>query len=545
MDSSLILSVARCDLQRVMDLLCEGADPDLVTSDGSPLLHLALGHGDPEAALAMAQLLLVHGARPEARHPGTGLTAHQAAERLGREEIVSLLSSYGVMDTSERGVSEKSIRDKTKTTFQKYIFDDGKTKVRGNKFLEEVASLFEDNIRGVKDTLPSETIQHSFIRDVTVKSSSQIKSFLCPGNTNLTRSRMMCSTPTRSRDKSPGPSLEISQVSSIGQVGPQGDQAADNTCHSHSVTGRRDVSEGEDMFQSCLSDVKRDQSLSFTQQYLIEDKCEGVAMTEQRHSSVLAVAGNTSLQNETSKTLIASPSLNTTYTVTSHEDGADLFSRFQGLLALSLADIASITSMWAELCRIEMEMCDKFTNISSSAADLVNQLTRESACKASFNYLLLDPVISANLPMKVFQEPDQKLWRTFVNSVFYVGKGSRSRPFQHLYEAIKTFRKASTTKKLSDKIKRIHKIWDSGGGVVVVQVFQNTIAVEAFTREAAMIQAIGCDNLTNLKPGDFYGVASGWAEDKRVKLGTFLVFKAFKIFLQEGERQIRPADLKS
>jgi len=88
MDSSLILSVARCDLQRVMDLLCEGAEADLVTREGSPLLHLALGHEDPEAALATAQLLLVHGARLEARHRETGLTALEAAERLGRREIV-------------------------------------------------------------------------------------------------------------------------------------------------------------------------------------------------------------------------------------------------------------------------------------------------------------------------------------------------------------------------------------------------------------------------------------------------------------------------
>jgi len=539
MDSSLILSVARCDLRRALDLLCEGASPDLVTREGSPLLHLALGHEDPEAALAMAQLLLVHGARLEARDPGTGLTALEAAQRLGLEEIVSLLRSYGGMSSSE-GI----VRDQTKTTFQKYIFDDGKTEVRGNNFLEEVANLFEDNIRGAKDTWPSETLRNSFNRDVTVKSSSQLKSFLCPGNSNLARSRMMCSTPTRSRDQSPGPSLEISQVSSIGQVGPRGDQSVVNM--GHSVAGRRDLSEGEDTFLSCLSDANCDQSLSFTQQFLIEDKCEGVTMTEQRHSSVLAIAGkNSSLLNETSETLLASPDLNTTYTVTSHKDDDEFIIRFQGLMAQSLSDITSIPRRWADLCRIEMEMCDKFTNISNSAADLVNQLTRESACKSSFNYLLLDPAISANLPMKVFQESDQKLWRTFVNSVFYVGKGSRSRPFQHLYEAIKTFRKASTIKKLSDKIQRIHRIWDSGGGVVVVQVFQNTIAVEAFTREAAMIQAIGCDNLTNLKPGDFYGVASGWPEDKRTTLGTFLVYKAFKIFLQEGERQIRPADLKS
>ena len=93
--------------------------------------------------------------------------------------------------------------------------------------------------------------------------------------------------------------------------------------------------------------------------------------------------------------------------------------------------------------------------------------------------------------------------------------------------------------------RKIHDIWNSDRGVVVVQVFQNTIAVEAFTREAAMIDALSCDNITNLKPGDYYGVASQWQADKKLELGTFLLFKSFKIFLQEGERQIRPVDLKS
>ena len=93
--------------------------------------------------------------------------------------------------------------------------------------------------------------------------------------------------------------------------------------------------------------------------------------------------------------------------------------------------------------------------------------------------------------------------------------------------------------------RKIHEIWSGDGGVVVLQVYQNTIAVEAFTREAAMIDALGCDNLTNVKPGDYYGAASEWNKETKLELGTFLLFKAFKIFLQEGERQIRPVDLKS
>ena len=45
--------------------------------------------------------------------------------------------------------------------------------------------------------------------------------------------------------------------------------------------------------------------------------------------------------------------------------------------------------------------------------------------------------------------------------------------------------------RLSPKIQKILDIWNSGSGVVCLQIFQNSIAVEALTREAAMIDAIG------------------------------------------------------
>merc|ERR1712240_82383 len=213
-------------------------------------------------------------------------------------------------------------------------------------------------------------------------------------------------------------------------------------------------------------------------------------------------------------------------------------------MAAALKNISSITRNWARLSSIEQDMSDLFNNIPSDLADKVNLLTRETVCKASFNYLLLDPRTTQNLPMRVFSNSDQELFRTFVASIFYIGKGSRSRPFQHLYEAIKSV-KPGGKKKLSEKVKKIHEIWESDKGVVVVQVYQNTIAVEAFTREAAMIDAIGCENLSNLKGGDYYGAADEWDLEKKLELGAFLIFKAFKIFLQEGERQIRPVDLRS
>ena len=50
--------------------------------------------------------------------------------------------------------------------------------------------------------------------------------------------------------------------------------------------------------------------------------------------------------------------------------------------------------------------------------------------------------------------------------------------------------------------------------------------------------------LTNVKKGDFYGVASEWSEEARSTYGYALLFRAFKIFINEGERQLRPLDLR-
>lgn len=219
----------------------------------------------------------------------------------------------------------------------------------------------------------------------------------------------------------------------------------------------------------------------------------------------------------------------------------DIEAKFPGAMSQSLKNISCVTKKWAELWDLEKQMSAPFSNIDSKTVETVNFLARDAAVKSSFNYLLLDPRLTQNLPSRVFSVGDQELWRVFVSAVFYIGKGTRSRPFQHLYEASK---KKGGKGKFGEKIETIHGIWEAGMGVISLQVFQNTIGVEGFTREAAMIQAMGCKNLSNAKPGDWYGPSAGWTQDQQTLLGTFLLFRAFKIFLQEGERQIRPVDLK-
>ena len=45
--------------------------------------------------------------------------------------------------------------------------------------------------------------------------------------------------------------------------------------------------------------------------------------------------------------------------------------------------------------------------------------------------------------------------------------------------------------KLCSKVQHILQVWSAGQGVVSLHCFQNVIPVEAFTREACMVDAIG------------------------------------------------------
>lgn len=154
----------------------------------------------------------------------------------------------------------------------------------------------------------------------------------------------------------------------------------------------------------------------------------------------------------------------------------------------------------------------------------------------------MDPRITNNLPRRADKLLPIEQWQTFVASIFYVGKGRRSRPYAHLYEAYGEWKKG--IRETSDKkINSILDIWKSNCGVVCLHLFQNTIPVEAYTREAAMIEALGLDRLKNLKSGEYYGIASTWSNHQKRTLGVYLLYKAMHILINEGERQLSPDDI--
>lgn len=137
--------------------------------------------------------------------------------------------------------------------------------------------------------------------------------------------------------------------------------------------------------------------------------------------------------------------------------------------------------------------------------------------------------------------------------------------------------------KLCLKVQHILQVWNGGHGIISLHCFQNVIPVEAYTREACMVDAIGTNTvviwqriktdlnirsslsfsltelkcnefmfillsglkmLTNQKRGDYYGMVSTWPAKRQRELGVHLLYRAMQIFLAEGERQLRPADIR-
>lgn len=66
------------------------------------------------------------------------------------------------------------------------------------------------------------------------------------------------------------------------------------------------------------------------------------------------------------------------------------------------------------------------------------QKWREGSQRCCFNYFLLDPRVTQDLPARGSNLTKEQKFLTFLDSLFYVGKGTRGRPYMHLLEAAKS-----------------------------------------------------------------------------------------------------------
>ncbi|OQV12271.1 putative Ankyrin repeat and LEM domain-containing protein 1 [Hypsibius exemplaris] len=163
-----------------------------------------------------------------------------------------------------------------------------------------------------------------------------------------------------------------------------------------------------------------------------------------------------------------------------------------------------------------------------------------------FNYLLIDPRITQNLPHQVDHATEanvQRCLRTFLRGVFYIGKGKDARPCQHLVDAKRVYRDMNA--KTSPKLDRICSIWENAYGIVSLNLFDHRSDEEASSREALMIEALGLTQLTNERHATAHETIKKWSGSRRRLLGSAFLVHAFQSLLHAGEQQIFPEGIRS
>lgn len=176
----------------------------------------------------------------------------------------------------------------------------------------------------------------------------------------------------------------------------------------------------------------------------------------------------------------------------------------------------------------------KYDNLEEK---LTEHFLSKNSCqpKTCFTYLLLNSRVTNNLPKREKQLKPVEQFRTFLDAIFYVGKGTNARPYAHLHEAKVALERSLRPK--NDKTRQILSLWKSGVGVVCLSAFRNTSSDEALSREAAMIAALRVENLSN-EIGSAFAKDLRWSGKDRCRLGSALLYRCFRIHMSEGERPL-------
>ncbi|XP_034478499.1 ankyrin repeat and LEM domain-containing protein 1 [Drosophila innubila] len=162
-----------------------------------------------------------------------------------------------------------------------------------------------------------------------------------------------------------------------------------------------------------------------------------------------------------------------------------------------------------------------------------------------FNYLLLDPRITNGLKQRARRMHRLDVWLTFLRSIFYVGKGKSSRPYVHLREAQKLLQSANPHVLAKDpKLALIVHLWQHKRGVLLLRGFHGITSNDAHSREAAMIDALGMNHLTNRRVGVYFGLARNkFSSEQRKHLGIALLHMLLSVYMNKAERELQPAQV--
>uniref|UniRef100_A0A3P9NNK7 Zgc:85936 n=1 Tax=Poecilia reticulata TaxID=8081 RepID=A0A3P9NNK7_POERE len=517
--------------------LSKGANPNLVGSKGVAAIHLAVGK-ETEKNIRCLKMLLQHGSDPNVRS-SEGLTPLHVAALWGCYQNLKLLLMNGGNPNLKDNNQDDSVAAYEKN-FAEIILA-----IRGqNRHLPEDEEFLTEDLTGSDEAKVANLAAEDQVDDFKNDDCWITEDYGSESNSASSSSTSSCFSPRTSTEDTDPPNTPGTGCTPRYSMSRLSSRRPQRLADLSFTPGGRPVI----------------QNLDEPVEYLYTD-------TEQGHKLIethVPPTSDTSLSSGTSTSISDETVLydwRALQAETKSSEGKEnlqpelrcrLLPETRGMtdreLRLRLVELGESPGYSPDLCRVlktfqlpnshpdEQSLCQQFDQPDQ------NRKWREGIIKSSFNYLLLDPRVTKNLPFRSHTMTPQECFQTFIHAIFYVGKGKRSRPYSHLYEALEYYRGEKT--KLCPKVQHILQVWTAGQGVISLHCFQNVIPVEAYTREACMVEAIGLKMLTNQKRGDFYGVVSNWELKRKRELGIHLLYRAMQIFLAEGERQLRPADIR-
>ena len=97
--------------------------------------------------------------------------------------------------------------------------------------------------------------------------------------------------------------------------------------------------------------------------------------------------------------------------------------------------------------------------------------------------------------------------------------------------------------KNTSRLDKIVSLWENNRGVTILQLDCDATSREAFSREYAMIAAVGLEQLSNVQQGKCYGEMIKWPGVKIKNYGDMLLFQLFKQFISRPASPILPCDV--
>ena len=108
----------------------------------------------------------------------------------------------------------------------------------------------------------------------------------------------------------------------------------------------------------------------------------------------------------------------------------------------------------------DIMVSNMFECFGESPANTNQSDWREGHIKSAFHYVLIDPRVSQDLPSRAKKGMEQsEVLKAFCDSIFYIGKGSRARPYAHLHDTVRVWKSNGQVMSPSEKMpKKVIKI---------------------------------------------------------------------------------------